>query len=133
MAIVSRPTDAASLLLMEDSRVPLRLQEMLDGMDEEMRWMNELNDLVWSTIAKVGEFEGGELMDETIRDAHVSVSFVQYRIVKVATRRPWSLCVGNVRRNLEELAREDEPVSDDTTNKVWHAWRGGLKRSAEVV
>ena len=35
MEIVSRPTDAATLLLMEDSRVPLRLQEMLDGMDEE--------------------------------------------------------------------------------------------------
>ena len=132
LPIMTRPTDATMLLLMEDSRVPLRAPDMAEAIDEEMMWMNELPKIVWRTLANIGKVEDTDLICETTRDAHISVAFMHFRVIQVATRRSWTLSVRIVEQNLAELAAEDEPVHHDTVNKHWFVMRDGLRPLVEI-
>ena len=126
-AIVSRVSDAAHVLLMEDGRVLEQLDELKESMNEEMQWMIGLPAFFWSKVASVCDLRAHELKQRSIDAGFVCIGFFDYRVFAAAQEYPWRLAMGNVSDNLSKLAAEDEPL-EPTAHKVWLQLRAGLPR-----
>ena len=117
-ALASYVPDALLKELMEDSRVPLRLEHLKSSIAQEMIFLSQLGMHVWEALAPVAQSAPPSLRSEVLQVAQTSSAFVEHRVFAAASRLPWRLCTGDIDRNLQELMASTEP-REPTSKKVW--------------
>ena len=95
--------ESVMLQLMEDSRVPLKLDRLLEGLEEEFSCLCNLGDPVWAALGRPANMSGPELRTEVLVAAHISIGFLTVKVVEPATQLPWSIGMGDVEANLASL------------------------------
>ena len=132
-SIVSRPMDAVLALLMEDSRVAQRYEELDSAIREEMDWMLNLPDKLWELLGELVSESPGKLRSRCLQAGSESAAQFTKRCLNVAAQRPWSLCRGDIEANVDMLAAENEaPTSDEISHHIWHLCRIGFNKTQIV-
>ena len=93
-AIASRPTEALSLMMLEDDRAVRLIEEYEGCLSEEMQWMAHISDPVWEILALVACIEGstGRAIRSACLDcAHTSCSYSHRNFLSHVRSLPWSL------------------------------------------
>ena len=117
-ALASYVPDALLRELMEDSRVPLRMEHLKSSIAQEMSFLSQLGIHVWEALAPVTQSAPQSLRSEVLQAAQTSSAFVEHRVFSAASRLPWKLCTGDIDQNLQELMASIEP-REPTSQKVW--------------
>ena len=117
-ALISRVAEAAICILLEDSRVLLKYDELWEAISEELLWISDIGDGIWQDLAERCGLRWEAMRAEVIAAAHKSFHFFVRRVLWEANQYPWRLARGDVRANLEALRGEAEPV-DPATSRIW--------------
>ena len=126
-AIVSRVSDAALGLLMEDNRVVKQYDALCLALAEEQLWVSKVRPYTWDCLAAVGETEAETLRSECIAAAHTSFHFFWRRVLQPAGELPWSLARGDLDQNLETLAAAEKPA-ERIAQQIWLLLKVGYNR-----
>ena len=126
-AMCSYVSDSFLVAMLEDDRVPVRLAALEEGLMEELEYVANLPMGVYSVVAEACGCSMGTLRSECIAAATISAGFITYKVLRVAHELPWSLCVGDVAKNLDELASGPEP-RDATSAKLYRLVKLGHNR-----
>ena len=125
-AVFSRVVDGATELLMDDPRVCKVYDGLWQTMGEDMLWVVQLPLPVWRVLASVAGLSAEDLRSTCINSAHVAMHFFWRRVLRPASKRPWSLARGDVRENLEALALENDPPIDPVSWQLWILMRANF-------
>ena len=117
-AFVSRVTDGVLAEIIEDPRVALRHDELWEVLAGDMKWLLEVPDMVWTSIANVANTTGTDIRAHCIRGGHASFHFFWRRVLEPAGRLPWTLVRGDLQGNLNDLAAGACP-EDPVSAKLW--------------
>ena len=109
-------SDAAMAVLVEDDRVPLLWEKLVESMDEELMYLSDLPGDVWDALAVGCSISGRSLQHQCIQGSYLQASFIRWRL-RPATRHPWSLTIGDRTTNLLKLA-SGPPPEDRTSWKI---------------
>ena len=96
--------------VLEDNRVPRRVDELESGLRSEMDFVMSLSHEVYSLVGSVCNFTGARLRSEVVAACTVSYSYIYERTILPAKNLPWSLCSGNIQQNLSDLKDYPEPA-----------------------
>lgn len=112
--------DSALHDLMEDDRVVLHYDSIVEGISSELDWLDVLPMQVWRRLASLEgpTVSAAEIRSQVMKSALLSVGYMRKRFLDPATTYPWRLAKGNIMENLEELSRTPGPFSDPTTRKI---------------
>ena len=117
-ALASRVAESAQLVMMEDSRVGRRYDEIWRAATEELKWLVDLSDDVWALLGSVCDMHGDEVKDAVIKAGHVSFHFLWRRDLLPASQYPWPLCRGDIEENLQGL-REGSCPDEPVASQLW--------------
>eukprot|EP00969_Alexandrium_andersonii_P208773 9220574-Alexandrium_andersonii.AAC.1 len=125
-AMVSYISDSCLTELLEDPRVPLRLESIRAAIESEVQWLASVSPFVWGSLARViGDCAGQGLRSDCLRAAQISVAFLEQRLFSEASKLPWSLVVGDKEANLAALKAMPEPT-EPTSAKIWQLLQRGF-------
>ena len=110
---------------MEDSRVALRLPELVQAASDELKWLIDTDISAWTMLAGLIGSTGEQLMDECIRGAHVSYHFLWRRIFQVASDLPWSLVRGDIEANVRRLGALEVCPEEQMSGQLWQLLKIG--------
>lgn len=126
-AMAAYVCDAFLLELMADSRVPLRLRELEDAMNDEMRFLANTSDSVWAWLGEALDICAATLRSDVLAAGHTTIGFIATKSLSEAKKLPWSLGCGDVDLNLDELIAGAEPA-EPTAAKIYRLLRLGFNR-----
>ena len=120
-SIASRPTEALSLMMLEDDRA-VRLVEAYEAcLNEEMDWMANITEPVWQMLELVACSSGSTcraIRSACLHCAHTSCSYIHHNFLDHVRSLPWSLAIGDIEANLESLATSSAPLDDPVTKNI---------------
>jgi hypothetical protein len=126
--VAANACDAVLLELLEDDRLGMRLLEVEEKLQEELSWIASIEPFVWQRLASlVPGLSSATLMNDCIRAANISASFMERKALSVARGLPWSLARGDINENLDRL-RQGPPPVDPTAHKIWKLLEIGYSR-----
>ena len=108
---------------MEDSRVAILYPELWKILAEEMRWVIDLPEHIWRSLATVSQRHWMDVRDDVIHSAHISLHFLWRRVLEPAGDLPWKLVRGDLMQNLTRLAAEECP-DEPASAQLWELWHG---------
>ena len=117
-ALASYVSEAFLLQLMHDSRVPLRSAELEEALNDEMSYVASLKDEVWESIAEPCQMSGAQLRSDVLGASHVSIGFLQSKVLREAKEFPWCLGYGDQQSKLNELKAGPQP-EEPVAAKIW--------------
>ena len=123
-AISSRVPEGFQARLMEGPRVASVYDELWAAASKELRYVIDIADDMWKSLAVVAGCSAGELRDRAIGAAHISYHFIWRRVLEPAAQLPWRLCRGDVDDNLDEIAAMDDEPSEPCTKQLWFLLQG---------
>ena len=104
---------------MEDPRVASAYDQLWESASKELRYVVDMSDEMWGSLAIAAGCSAGELKDRAIAASHVSYHFLWRRVLEPASQLPWRLCRGDVYENMDELAAMSDPPSDPCSHQLW--------------
>ena len=115
-----------------------QLPEIKAVLLEEMDWIVALPEFVWRKLGELAGQTSHQLRHSCIAAGHATIAFFRWRCLLVYEGRPFSICQGDIGRNLRTLAEEPHEPTDPISAKVWHLMKLGwpeneLKRGFEGV
>ena len=113
-SLASYPTDAGLLVVMEDPRLCIVVGEVREAMEVELKWLLQL-DGIWEKLGKACGMNKDLLRSTTVRAGLISFAFVEHRALREVSKLPWSLCQGDIRSKLLDLA--EGPIPEEPTAK----------------
>ena len=120
-SIASRPTEALSLMMLEDDRA-VRLVEAYEAcLNEEMDWMANITEPVWQMLELVACSSGSTcraIRSACLHCAHTSCSYIHHNFLDHVRSLPWSLAIGDIEANLESLATSSAPLDGPVAKKI---------------
>ena len=119
-AISSRVSEGFQTELMEDNRVASNFENLWGAASRELRWVVDMPDHMWSTLATVARCRADELKMKTIEAAHVAYHFIWRRVLEPAALFPWKLCRGDLDQNLLDLRNMQAPPDEPCASNLWH-------------
>ena len=122
--------------LMEDNRMALIADDLLENLDDELMHISTLPSFVWRTLSQLCPGTSCiQLRDRCIAASHVSAAYIMQKSLATALSLPWSLCAGNIADNLEQLKRTDLDTEDQVSSKLQVLARSGynMDRLADAV
>ena len=128
-AIASRVAEGFQTEMMEDNRVGSNYEKLWGAASKELRWVIDLPDHFWSSLAAVAQSRPDELQDKTIGAAHVSYHFLWRRVLEPASGYPWKLCRGDPDDNLDEIAEMEHEPTESVCRNFWHLLQEDRPRS----
>ena len=99
----SRVAEAALLSVMEDNRLALKVEEVDNSMEEELAYMDKVPLPVWKLTAQHLDMGALSLRSAVLQAGHIQKAFVNVRCLDRFRQPPWSLCRGDVVKNMEQL------------------------------
>ena len=131
-AIYSRVVEAFQGELMEDSRVCLIYPQLWRTIAEELRWVVDLEQPVWESLAAVAQIHWMTLRDSTTHAAHISFHFMWRRVLEPASQLPWKLARGDPMTNLRNMADGDCP-EEPMSKSLWVLWHDKTIKKEQLV
>ena len=95
---------------------------------EEVDYVADLDDYVWHAVGEALQCPARDLQSGAIAAAKVSQAFIDNKVFRVARTLPWSLAVGDIDANIDDLARGPEPTNI-TAGKIWRLAKARFNRS----
>ena len=120
--------DAFLMEVLEDSRVPMHLEELSHAVLEEFDFLKALPMQVWDLLGGLAEQPGVSLRSDVLQATHVAHAYLDTKVLQVAKSLPWSMCTGDLEANLQWLAEQPEP--DEPTSKKMHRLLQMLQQSS---
>lgn len=117
-SVVSFIPEAMQTELLEDPRIPMRVEALERLVREEAAWVMNLPEFFWATLASVLGPPASTLRHEATASSVVCIGFLTRRIFRAARQMPWLLCAGCISDNLRKLYKEECP-EEDTSRKIW--------------
>ena len=118
-ALVAFPCESLLLELMEDARVCHRQQEILQCLQVEKKWLEDLPWLVWSRLDSVlGRQLPMHLRSEVLQAAAVAQGYVHMKLFQPLAALPWSLLQGDVAANVKKVASGPVP-QEEVAKNIW--------------
>ena len=112
--------EAFSLELAEDDRVLRNLDSLEEVALSELDWIANISHHVWhrlSLVAKSHLYQS-QMRDACLDAAQTALGFIAHRVFSTARSLPWSLAIGDIDVNLNDLARGEDTVTDPTALKI---------------
>ncbi len=105
-AIASHVGDSALMTLLEDDRLAKNAERVVQMLQEEMFYVQNLPMEVYRIAATIDDSSAGLLKSNVVKAGWVQCSFFYNRSLKVAQEYPWRLCQGgSALANLEEFKK----------------------------
>ena len=101
-------------------------------MQEELEYLDHVEMDVWKVLALHVKMDEIELRCHVIQAGHIQKAFVNVRTLERFKQPPWSLCRGDVVKNLENLRDKAMPF-EPTTFKIWKLMQPPLSRKPDQV
>ena len=124
-AIASRPAEAVLEELLEDDRALIRLSAYETSFHEEVAWIATAPLSVYTMLAVVAQAPGWaqELRSLCLECADVQMAYIEKHFLSIVRSRPFSLALGCIHRNLDELAATDQVPLEEITAQIWQLMR----------
>lgn len=131
-SLVSYIPEALQAELLEDPRVPMRVDALEASVREEAEWAMSLPEFFWSALAGVLGCSAASLRHDVSVASVVAVGFMTRRVFRAARQLPWTLCAGSVAKNL--IALEGGPCpTEDASKKLWQLMKVRYPREQLVA
>ena len=128
VATCSFVSDSVLAALLDDDRVPSMLPRLVADIKDELAYAMGIDQSVWDFVGRAVGLRGEELRNDSVAASMTSAGFIHRRL-REAQGHPWSLCVGDVDRNLDELRREEAPT-ERVALQIYRLLRIGYSRGA---
>ena len=135
--LASYVSEGFLLQLMQDSRVPLKCAELEEALNDEVSYLAGVKDVVWNALAEPCHMSGGELRSDVLGASHISIGFLQSKVLQEAKDFPWCLGYGDQTSKLSDLKAGPQP-EEPVTAKIWQLLHLGfndlqLKRGLDLL
>ena len=113
--------------MMEDPRLCRRYEELQEHMHEDLVWLQSLPAHLWSELARAMPTCIGEiaLREEVLMAATTAFCYIDQKTRRPIRDLPWSLCVGDVGRNVHSLCALPGAPQEEVAKKLWVLNRQG--------
>ena len=120
-AFASFPAEGLLAELLEDDRVCLHFQTYQVLLGQEMTSLLLLPPLVWEAVTGLcsSEVSPSSLKSQVLSSAHISLGFIESRVWRRCSDWPWKLAIGDIAKNIEELASMPQPPDEPVSLKIW--------------
>jgi hypothetical protein len=128
-SIASFPADAVLLELLEDDRCVRNIAKLEEALADELLWVANIGSFTWVRLAKVvcdAHCSDNALRASTVHATYVEAAFVDNKLFKVVRGLPWKLALGDIGRNLDELAGSHEEITDSCAHQIRELLRHNL-------
>ena len=112
---------------LEDARIPQKTAALEDLIEEEMAWIDGLDETAWQFLGSACDLAPGDVRSQVLAACHVSIGVLTNRVLKPAKQLPWSLVQGDIMANLATLVEMEEP-DEPVSRKIWKLLRMGFNR-----
>ena len=114
--------------MLRDNRLLKHGVEVLETAIEELQLLESLPTEVWKCLSDHAGISPTDMRHKVTSGCHVSLAYLDKRVFSTLCALPWSLCIGDVNHNLEQLLQEPEMPTDVTSQKIWSLGRSGFDR-----
>ena len=109
-SLCSYVSDGLLASLLEDPRVPSRMDEVLECMQEKLTWLESLDLGVIGLMAPLAGISSVQLLSDIIVAGHVAASFFDFRVLFKARQPSWVWETGDHEWKLKILLEQDPPT-----------------------
>ena len=109
-SLSSYVSDALLSSLLEDPRVPSRMDKLLQAMESKLVWLESLDLGVISLMASIADVPSEDLFSDIIKAGHVAASFFDFRVLYKAREPPWVWATGDHEWKMKILLEQDPPT-----------------------
>ena len=94
---------------------------MQDLVLDDLRFVQSLPVAFWERLSFTyrSALHLAEIKTVCLTAAHTAACFLTRRLFNQTRERPWSLCVGDLSENLQELLEEEVLPSEPIAAKIW--------------
>ena len=122
--IVTRCIDAVHTLVMEDDRIGMHLEKLMNVAREKIEWVNAIPYGTWERFHFcIGDnsITVQDVRHVCLRAVYIAMGMLHTRLFNIALGMPWSLLIGDMSQNLDDfLAAEEMPNGLDYVSfKIW--------------
>eukprot|EP00971_Amphidinium_carterae_P074717 1476712-Amphidinium_carterae.1 len=132
IGLLSYPADAATGILLSDSRLVKRKVEIEESVQEEISYLQDMPEHVWRRLSLLGHLHASTLRDMVLRGVFCSMAYFFEHSLKPLEALPWSLCEGDVLANMEALVASETCPSEHASRHLWQLGKAGLTTAALV-
>ena len=128
IGLVSYVPETFVELMLRDNRLLKHGIDVLESAIEELQLLESVTSEVWTCLA--GHVGGSptDLRHQVISGCHVSLAYLDKRVFSTLTSLPWSLCIGDIAQNLQDLLEDEEMPHEVTAQKLWSLGKSGFDR-----
>jgi len=123
--LASYPSEQVLRAILKDNRLAQRGKELEEIAAATMDWLSTLPSTVWETLASVSGLETETYKSMVIHAAHVSVSFMSWRVFSALKEYPWRLMQGNLDEQLDKLLAGAQP-QETVAGKLYKLLKSNL-------
>eukprot|EP00971_Amphidinium_carterae_P217565 4319008-Amphidinium_carterae.4 len=114
--------------LMADNRLMAQWTETFEEMSEELSMVLSLSDSTWQLLGLVVGEASVALRSKVVFGTLLAASYLHARVFHPTSLLPWSLCIGNISNNVEELVSSAEAPDELFSRKLWALNQVGYSR-----
>ena len=118
--------DAFIAVAVQDDRLASMGDELKDEVLGEVVYLMNLPASVFEVIGFRLGLGTHEFRTEVLRSAVVAWTYLHHRVFAELARPPWSLCVGDIKKNLMDLHDLPEAPTEVVSSKIFHLLKGGM-------
>ena len=127
-ALATASSDAALSLMLEDDRLILVKDKLVDSMRVEMQYIEEVSPSVWRRLADITD-DGRSwpsLRSDVLGMVHVAQAYIYEHVLRPLECYPWLLGQPNA---MEELAKQTTSPEEPFASRVYHLMQEGRHSS----
>ncbi|CAE7317842.1 unnamed protein product [Symbiodinium sp. CCMP2592] len=129
VGLSSYVSDSFLAKVLKDSRVAQTQQSLQEVLWNEFLFLDVLPQQFWDMLSGPVQMTSQAVRSGVIAGALISWSFLEWRVLLVASSLPWRLCSGSVEANVDELLQQAEPPDTGIAFKIWALGQAGYNRT----
>ena len=113
--------ESVMAVVAKDERVCRIMPDLEAICNDDRLFVGEIKPAVWMRLAATATGvtdQDNRLRDDCMLASAVAHAFIDYRVFKVAKAMPWSLCQGDIKKNVESLHEHKDTQGDEFAAKI---------------
>jgi len=124
MAMAGGFIDEMALLLLEDDRVMVQVDELAECVSAYVSNLGALPDAVFLILSSLTKWSVQEFRSRALAATNTAVCFVALKLFGDLHKLPWSLCDGDLLQALRTLKEQSEP-DEAVASQLWRLLASG--------
>ena len=120
--IASGPTEQCLRVTLEDGRIMQVWETVYRTCEEEILFLDGLKTETWHMLGEACGWTGGEIRSHSLNVAHVSSSFMNFRMFRPMRLPPYTFGYGDVKAKVDAALDGDEP-DEMVSSQMWNLRR----------